>query len=411
MVPQTKKAVSLNSRTREKTGPSRVPFLRMNSGQDSHPELRASSFLGGNRAANAERAFSLNLSPMEKGREGRGVYCKRQQGISYVWLQRPRPPWLLPLRVPRRSSGGRRCLCQRCCPRAALLLLFLRRRPFKQPGLLFTRRAGRASRGLQLLRPTPPDPADADPLEGRKEGPGSPVPQTPMDPPREDPLMLLRGSWVEVAPFGAPDQEEDQEEDLRLEAILREAQMEPSPSAPEPQQQHRRGGGAPPASKDPPRRNGAPPERRKTREAAHCATLDWPWPSPPEPRLPPRSCPAWDPRPAPPARPKRGLRDPQVLLLVGPSLLLSHVLALGLGICLGKRLAASSSQRHLTTRDPLPEGIGQPPRPGPGLLQLRSPWKTLAACETTTRPWGKGAGGCLCPQVLVGSAHPLWIPL
>nr|XP_008121499.1 PREDICTED: BCL2/adenovirus E1B 19 kDa protein-interacting protein 3 [Anolis carolinensis] len=88
--------------------------------------------------------------------------------------------------------------------------------------------------------------------------------------------------------------------------------------------------------------DGSPPGKREDPERTPlCETLPWTWPGPPE-TLPPTDL-ACGPLLSPALSRKEGLQDPPLMLLVVPSLMLSHVLALGLGICIGKRLATSSS--------------------------------------------------------------------
>nr|XP_060635493.1 BCL2/adenovirus E1B 19 kDa protein-interacting protein 3-like [Anolis sagrei ordinatus] len=152
-------------------------------------------------------------------------------------------------------------------------------------------------------------------------------------PQEEDPLMLLRGSWVEVAPLGAPEWppslEEEEEAEGELEAILREAQME-------------RGEGTTKGPSPKEEEDGSPPGQREDPERPPlCETLPWTWTGPPE-TLPTTDL-ACGPLLSPALTRKEGLQDPPLMLLVVPSLMLSHVLALGLGICIGKRLATSSS--------------------------------------------------------------------
>ncbi|XP_020650859.2 BCL2/adenovirus E1B 19 kDa protein-interacting protein 3 isoform X1 [Pogona vitticeps] len=147
-----------------------------------------------------------------------------------------------------------------------------------------------------------------------------------------------QGSWVEVPPFG-------QEPPMLacapcggdLEAVLLEAQMEAE-----------RADGPLLALKVPAAEDLSVGQREDLESPVQRGVLAWPWSSAPEHLSskesacisPVVTCPSLL---SPALHRRRGLRDPQLLLLVIPSLLLSHVVALGLGICIGKRLATSSA--------------------------------------------------------------------
>ncbi|KAJ7327310.1 hypothetical protein JRQ81_017069 [Phrynocephalus forsythii] len=158
-----------------------------------------------------------------------------------------------------------------------------------------------------------------------------PPPAGSMEALRED--ALLQGSWVEVSPFGqemptlacAPCGD--------MEEVLREAQMEAE-----------RADGPLLALKAPTVEDLSVGQREDPEIPVQMGGLAWPWPSVPTKESacisPVVTCPSLL---SPALHRRRGLRDPQLLLLVIPSLLLSHVLALGLGICIGKRLATPSA--------------------------------------------------------------------
>ncbi|XP_053109006.1 BCL2/adenovirus E1B 19 kDa protein-interacting protein 3-like [Hemicordylus capensis] len=170
----------------------------------------------------------------------------------------------------------------------------------------------------------------------------------------------LHGSWVEVPHF-APEDALGPEQVPTLacfphgdmEQVLLEAQMEAgrgegpadSPSLHgRPPPQKTRALGSPPLRSGPlpteasfPLQNEDPERPLRGESLAWCPASELVWVAPP-----------WAPLLRPALRRKRGVRNPPpppppLLLLLVPSLLLSHGLALGLGICIGKRLAAPSA--------------------------------------------------------------------
>ncbi|XP_010898606.2 BCL2/adenovirus E1B 19 kDa protein-interacting protein 3 [Esox lucius] len=178
----------------------------------------------------------------------------------------------------------------------------------------------------------------------------------------QTPEDTLYGSWVEleelISAVSSRESVTGQQQDTaswalqgELERILQEAQLECERSR-----------DSPPQVGTPPQTAATPPHSEGSNSSTDCVTIQseeegdrrissewvWDWSSRPE-NLPPKEFVFQHPKQSASLSVRksevmrRGLFSSDVLMILIPSMLASHLLTLGLGIYIGKRLAASTT--------------------------------------------------------------------